>query len=103
VSGSAAWQLIAGCAAVTAAIKATGPVALGGRDLPAWFAAVIRLMAPALLAALVCSSALADGRHLAVGADTAGVAAGGALLWRGGSIVLAVILAAAVTAALRAL
>jgi branched-subunit amino acid transport protein len=103
VSGAAAWQLIAGCAAVTAVIKATGPMALGGRELPGWFAGVIRLMAPALLAALVCASALADGRHLAVGADTAGVAAAGVLLWRGGSIVLAVVLAAAVTAALRAL
>jgi len=100
---SGTWQLIAGCAAVTAAIKAAGPVALGGRDLPDWFAGVIRLMAPALLAALVCESALANGHHLGVSADTVGVAAGGVLLWRGRSIVLAVVVAAAVTAALRAL
>jgi len=59
-------------------------------------------MAPALLSALVCASALADGRHLGLGADTAGVAVAGVVLWRGGSIVLAVIVAAAVTALLRA-
>lgn len=99
----ATWALVGLCALVTAAIKAAGPVALGGRELPGWFAGVVGLMAPALLAALVCASALADGDRLAVGADTAGVAAAGVLLWRGGSVVLAVVAAAAVAAALRAL
>ena len=58
-------------------IKSAGPIALGGRELPPWFANVVALMAPALLAALVVTSALADGEHLAVGPDTAGVAAAG--------------------------
>ena len=102
MSTGAAWALVGLCAVVTAAIKAAGPVALGGRELPAWFNGVISLMAPALLAALVCVSALADGDHLAVGADTAGVAVAGLALWRGVSIVAAVIIAAAVTALLRA-
>jgi hypothetical protein len=44
--------LIGGSALVTALIKAVGPVALGGRDLPLAFSRVIALMAPALLAAL---------------------------------------------------
>ncbi len=39
----------------------------------------------------------------AIGADTAGVAAGGLVAWRTGSIVACVIVAAAVTAGLRAL
>jgi branched-subunit amino acid transport protein len=102
MSAAATWALIGLCAAVTAAIKAAGPVALGGRELPAWFTGVIRLMAPALLSALVCVSALADGQRLAVGADTAGVAVAGVLLWRGASVVLGVTVAAAVTALLRA-
>lgn len=79
--------LVAGCALVTFAIKAAGPVAFGGRDLPTRFAAVIALMAPALLAALIVTQALADGQRLHVGADTAGVAAAGLVVWRGGSIV----------------
>jgi branched-subunit amino acid transport protein len=95
--------VIAGCAVVTALIKAIGPVALGGRELPLWFTSVVTLMAPALLAALVATSALAHGKHLAVGADTAGVVVGGVLAWRGRSIVLCVVVAAGVTAALRAL
>jgi len=94
--------VIAGCALVTAAIKASGPVALGGRDLPIWASSVIALLAPALLSALVVTSALADGRHLAIGADTVGVACGAALSLAGRSIVLSVIVAAAVTAGLRA-
>ncbi len=95
--------VIAGCALVTFAIKAVGPVALGGRELPAWFIGVVGLLAPALLAALVATQALADGERLAIGADTAGVAAGGLVAWRTGSIVACVIVAAAVTAGLRAL
>jgi branched-subunit amino acid transport protein len=96
------WALIGLCALVTAVIKAAGPVALGGRELPAWFSGVVGLMAPALLAALVCVSALADGKDIGVGADTAGVAVAGVTLWRGANIIVAVVVAAAVTALIRA-
>jgi branched-subunit amino acid transport protein len=102
VSTGTAWALVGLCALVTAAIKGAGPVALGGRDLPAWFTSIIQLLAPALLAALVCVSTLADGDRIAVGADTAGVAVAGVVLWRGGSVVLGVVVAAVVTALLRA-
>jgi branched-subunit amino acid transport protein len=102
VSTGETWALIGLCALVTFAIKALGPIALGHRDLPAWFTDVITLMAPALLAALVVTAALADGDRLAVGADTAGVAVAGAALWRGVNVVVGVAIAAAVTAGLRA-
>ena len=55
-------------------------------------------MPPVLLAALVVTSTFADGRHLQVDASTAGVAVAGVLIWRRHSIVLAVVVAAAVTA-----
>ena len=100
---SATVALIAGCTLVTVAIKAAGPVALGGRDLPRAFTGVIVLLAPALLAALVAAAALADGQDLAIGPDTAGVATGGLVAWRTGSIVACVLVAATVTAGLRAL
>ena len=95
--------LIAGMTVVTIAIKAAGPIALGGRELPAWFSRVVALLAPALLSALIVTAALADGQRLAIEADTAGVAAGGLVAWRTGSIVGCVVVAAAVTAGLRAL
>jgi branched-subunit amino acid transport protein len=101
VSTSAA--LIAGCAIITFAIKAVGPIALGGRELPGWFTGVVVLLAPALLSALIVTQALADGDRLAIGADTAGVVAGGLVAWRLGSVIGCVVVAATVTAGLRAL
>ena len=100
---STGFTLIAGCALVTAAIKAFGPIALGGRALPERFASVIALLAPALLAALVVTQVFADGQRLAIGTDTAGVAAGALFAWRTGSIIACVLTAAAVAALLRAL
>jgi branched-subunit amino acid transport protein len=95
--------LIGGAAVATAVLKAIGPIALGGRELPLWVTSVIVLLAPALLAALVFTQAFADGKDLAVGAETAGVVAGGLVAWRSGSIVACVIVAAVLTAGLRAL
>ena len=97
------WLLIAGCVIATVLIKAAGPVMLGGRALPPVVLRVIACMAPALLAALVVTSALTDGQSFRVGAEAVGMLAGGAVLWRGRSLVLAVLVAMAVTAALRAL
>jgi branched-subunit amino acid transport protein len=102
VTSGAAWAIVGGAAAVTALIKGIGPFALGGRELPGWFARVVVLLAPALLAALVITSAAADGTHLHIGADTAGVAAAGFALWRGASVIVGVVVAAGLTAALRA-
>ena len=94
--------LIGGLAATTFAIKAAGPVALGGRSLPPALRSVVALMAPALMAALVVTSAFADGRRLALGSETAGVAAAALALACRRSILVAVALAAVVTALLRA-
>jgi branched-subunit amino acid transport protein len=102
VSAATAWTVVGLCAVVTAVIKGIGPLTLGGRELPSWFGAVVVLLAPALLAALVVTQALADGDRIAVAADTAGVAAAGVVLWRGGSILACVAVAAVVTAGLRA-
>ena len=96
------WILIAAVAVVTAIIKAAGPIALGGRALPGRVTSVFALMPAVLLAALVVTSTVADGRDLQVDASTAGVAVAGILIWRRHSIVLAVVVAAAVTALIRA-
>ena len=97
------WLLIAGCVATTFVLKAAGPVMLGGRELPPAMTRVVACMAPALLAALVATAAFADGQRYAVGAETVGMLAGGALLWHGRSVVLAVLVAVVVTAGLRAM
>ena len=102
MSTSTALLLVLGAAVITALIKAAGPVALGGRDLPLWFSGVVAMMAPALFAALVVTQALADGRHWAIGADTVGVALSGIAAWRGASVIVVVAIAAVTTALLRA-
>jgi branched chain amino acid efflux pump len=103
VTAGVAWAVVGGAAAVTAVIKGIGPFTLGGRELPEWFSSVVVLLAPALLAALVVASTLADGKNLHVGANTAGVAAAGIAFWRGASVIVGVVIAAVVTAGIRAL
>ena len=102
LTGAAIWWTIAGVAVTTALIKTFGPVVLGGRPLHERFSGVIVLTAPAVLAALVATSIFADGARLAVGASTVGVAAAAVIVWRRGSVLLAVVTAAVVTALLRA-
>ena len=97
------WVLILGLAALTAVIKALGPVLLGGRRLPPWFSRVTVLMAPALLSALVVTSVLAAGRSWSVGAHTVGVGVAAVMLWRRCSLVLCVVVAVVLTAGLRAI
>ncbi len=103
MSATTAWTLIAALAVATLALKALGPLASGGRQLPPRVAGVIAAMPAALLAALVVTGTLTDGHGaLRVGADAVGVAVGGAAVWRTGSVLAAVVLAPAVTALLRA-
>ena len=98
------WLLVGLLIVTTAVIRASGPVLLGGRDLPPRLGAVIALMAPALLAALVATETFAgEGSDLTVDERALGVAAaGGALAMRGG-ILVAMVVAMAVTAGARAL
>ena len=54
------WWLILGLAALTALVKAAGPVVLGGRTLPAWSTSVIvlsELVAPRVLPMLARDAA----------------------------------------------
>ena len=95
------WAVVLLCAAVTFVSKGIGPAATGARELPAPAVRVVALLGAALLSALVVTNALADGNRLHVGADTAGVAVAGVLLWRRVHLLVAVLLAAVVTAGLR--
>ncbi len=100
----AVWVTIGGLCAATAAIKAFGPLAFGGRTLPRVLERVIPLLAPALLAALVVTETFAsDHRSLVVDARSGGVAAAGIAIARRAPLPVVVLVAAAVTAALRAL
>jgi branched-subunit amino acid transport protein len=101
---SPVWLTILVLAVATVAIKAAGPVALGGRALPRPFMGFIALLAPSLLAALVAVQAFSGpDRTLVIDAKLAGVAAAGVCLLFRRSMTVVVLAAAVATAAVRAL
>jgi uncharacterized membrane protein len=100
---SASWITIVALAFATAAIKAAGPVALGGRPLPPRVTAVVVLLAPAILAALVVTETFATGRSLAIDERAVGLAAAAAAIWLRASLPVVVIVAAVAAAAVRAI
>jgi branched-subunit amino acid transport protein len=100
---SVAWLTVVALAAGTFAIKATGPVLLGDRTLPAPVAAVVGLLAPSLIAALVVVESFTDRDRLVVDARLAGLAAAAVAIALRRSMMVAVLVAAAATALARAL
>ena len=98
------WITIAALAVTTAIIRASGPLAIGSREIPERFNGVIDLLGPALLTALIVTQTLGGDRSIEVNASIAGVAAAGVVLLRRRSAVLsAIVIAALVTALVRAL
>jgi branched-subunit amino acid transport protein len=100
---SATWTTIAGLAVATVAIKAAGPVALGGRDLPQWALRLIALVAPALLGALVVVETFGKEKDLVIDARLAGILAAAAVLAARLSVLWAVGAAALAAALVRAI
>jgi branched-subunit amino acid transport protein len=97
------WTTIVVLCGATALIRASGPVLFGGRSLPGPLRAVIPMLAPALLAALVITETLAGLDGFDVDERAAGVGTAAILLMRRPDAVLpAIAVAAVVTAALRA-
>jgi hypothetical protein len=96
------WATIVAVALASAAIKAAGPVLVGGRELPPRAVAVIALLAPALLAALVVTETFGENQHLALDERAVGVAVAGVALALRAPVLLAIALAALTTALLRA-
>ena len=99
---SRVWVTILALAAATVAIKASGPLLVGGRSLPPLALRVIALMAPALLAALVVTQTFAGEGELTLDARAAGLAAAAAAVALRASLLVTMVAAALTTAGLRA-
>lgn len=98
---SDAWLVVIVVAAFTLLFKAAGPVFLGRRQLPARVDSVVALIAPVMLTALVVTQTFGGDEEVVVDARVPGVAAAALAIWRGAPIVLAMAIAAIVTALVR--
>jgi uncharacterized membrane protein len=96
------WISIIAVALASAAIKAAGPVLVGGRELPPRAVAVIALLAPALLSALVITETFGEDGHLVLDERAVGVAVAGVALALRAPMLVVVALAALTTALVRA-
>jgi branched-subunit amino acid transport protein len=95
------WGLVLGLAAIAYGFKALGVLVLGTRRVPARLERCFELVPAALLAALIARDTVTTGHDVVLDARLAGVAVAAVATWRRAPFVLAVVLACAVTAALR--
>jgi branched-subunit amino acid transport protein len=95
------WLVIAVVGLATMLFKASGPVLLGGRSLPPRVAALVEVLAPAMLAALVVTQAVGGDRELVFDVRLAGLAAGGVALALRVPLIVVMATAAVVAAVIR--
>jgi branched-subunit amino acid transport protein len=100
---STLWVVIVTVTLASAAIKAAGPILSGGRELPPRVKAVIALLTPALLTALVVTGTFGEGGRLALEERALGVGVAAIAITLRAPVLLAVVLAALVTALARLL
>jgi branched-subunit amino acid transport protein len=97
------WTVVVAVGAATIALKAIGPVLLGGRSLSRPVNAVLFLLAPALLAALVVTQAVGGDREIVLDERLLGLGAAVAAIALRAPLLAVVVVAASVTALARAL
>jgi branched chain amino acid efflux pump len=95
------WIVIGAVAAATFALKAVGPVLLGGRPLPDHLTGVVALLAPALLAALVVTQVVGGDEEIVLDARLVGLGAAIVAILLRAPILVVVVAAAAATALVR--
>lgn len=100
---STLWVVIVAVTLASAVIRAAGPILSGGRELPPRVNAVIALLTPALLTALVVTGTFGEGGRLALDERALGVGVAAIAIALRAPVLLAVVLAALVTALARLL
>jgi len=99
---TALWITIVAVALASAAIRAVGPILLGDRELPSRANAIIALLVPAVLTALVVTETFGEDGGLVLDEKAIGVAVAAVALTLRAPVLLAVALAVATTALARA-
>lgn len=85
------------------ALKAAGPVAAGGRELPGWAQRAVELLAPAVLAALVATQAFGGDQEVVVDERALGLGAAAIAVAVRAPVLAVVAIAAVVTGLARAI
>lgn len=96
-----AWAAVLIVGAATIALKASGPVLLRGRELPARAAGMIELLAPVMLAALVVTNTFAGDHRLVLDPRAAGLAAAAVPIALRAPLLVTIFVAAATAAVVR--
>lgn len=97
------WGFVFALGLTAYGFKALGLVVIGDRRLPPVLDRCVALIPVALIAALVMKDTFSVGQHLQVDARAAGVGVAVVAAWRRAPFVVVVVLAAAVTALVRAM
>jgi branched-subunit amino acid transport protein len=98
---SEAWIVVALVGVSTIAFKAAGPVLIGRRELPPRAQSIVGLLAPVMLIALVVTQTFGGDEEITVDARVPGVAAALVAIWLRAHVIVAMAVAAAVTAGVR--
>jgi branched-subunit amino acid transport protein len=97
------WSALLALCAISYALKASGPVLAGGRQLRPQVRQTLDLVAVPLLAALIVVQTLGDDQRLVLDARVPALAVAAILVWRRAPFLVVVLAAAATAALLRAL
>jgi len=98
---SQAWIVVLAVGAATVASKAAGPVLVGRRQLPPKLQSCIDLLAPVMLVALVATQTFGGDQEIEVDARVVGVGAAFVAIALRAPVIVAMAVAALVTALLR--
>ncbi len=99
---SATWAVVLLVGAFTISFKAAGPVLLAGRRLPARVTGALELLAPSLLAALVVTQSVGGKDGIVLDARLVGLGAAVVAIALRAPLIVVVVVAAVVTALVRA-
>jgi branched-subunit amino acid transport protein len=98
---STAWTVVLVVGAVTILLKAAGPVFLGRRELPPRVLALVDVLAPAMLAALVVTQAVGGDERLVFDERVAGIGAAAIAVVLRAPLLVVIVVAALAAALLR--
>ena len=98
---SGVWVVVAVVGIATIAFKAAGPVVIGRRELPPRIQSLVELLAPVMLIALVVTQTFGGDQEIEVDARVVGMGAAVVAIALRAHIIVAMAIAALVTALVR--